>query len=646
MVRLPRQGEDVGEWGEILNDFLLKSHNQDGTLKDNSVSAAALSTEAIVQMSATYDATQYGLIGDGTTDDAPAFQALINNVSSDGGGFIYLPRGRYRLIGGVKWRSNVSLRGDGIGLTVLLPDDQGTKTGVPAIGYDKATVSSTNPMQNCYFSDFEIDGSKQTLPYYHVQNKGIFIQYCRNMVFRDIYIHDTIATGMGPDFLDNVVIDHVKTYNCGKLWAPGQNGGSGIGIGTGGMQNENFSIVNCQTDYSGQYGIFVEDQIIFGINPHYTPRGSIIANNIVKNGRNVGIGVIGGINTSITGNIVYGNTSHGFRTANDDSMDISLVNNHFYNNGGAGIISASNANYTAYTIKSNKFRHNATYHIQLGGKILDSVTVSDNDIKGGNLGGIKIDPLASGFSRLSITNNTIHQTSGHGIFMAASGVGVDISGNLITSNQGSAIFMSSSMSKAAIISNKMWGNTSYAVEQPAAASTNDAMISGNEVRGNTLGQLSLNGNNTNLLLNEVQSTNNKPRFIARNTNSSNPVANVWTKATMFNSEVYDAGNMYDPVIGRFKCADPATVGTWSFTSVISQNVSSGDKLVVALYKNGVIHKILGRGSSAITDVCGFGGSAIVDIALNDYIEVYYFTTSSLSFASAVGYSSFEGIKVN
>lgn len=60
----------------------------------------------------------------------------------------------------------------------------------------------------------------------------------------------------------------------------------------------------------------------------------------------------------------------------------------------------------------------------------------------------------------------------------------------------------------------------------------------------------------------------------------------------------------------------------------------------------MIYKILGRGSSAITDVCGFGGSAIVDIALNDYIEVYYFTTSSLSFASAVGYSSFEGIKVN
>lgn len=33
MARLPKEGQDVGEWGGILNDFLLVGHNDDGTLK-------------------------------------------------------------------------------------------------------------------------------------------------------------------------------------------------------------------------------------------------------------------------------------------------------------------------------------------------------------------------------------------------------------------------------------------------------------------------------------------------------------------------------------------------------------------------------------------------------------------------------------
>ena len=33
MARLPQPGGDTGEWGQILNDYLLVSHNQDGTIK-------------------------------------------------------------------------------------------------------------------------------------------------------------------------------------------------------------------------------------------------------------------------------------------------------------------------------------------------------------------------------------------------------------------------------------------------------------------------------------------------------------------------------------------------------------------------------------------------------------------------------------
>lgn len=33
MARLPQPGGDVGQWGEILNEYLLVSHNDDGTIK-------------------------------------------------------------------------------------------------------------------------------------------------------------------------------------------------------------------------------------------------------------------------------------------------------------------------------------------------------------------------------------------------------------------------------------------------------------------------------------------------------------------------------------------------------------------------------------------------------------------------------------
>jgi hypothetical protein len=40
MARLPTPGSDGGNWGDILNQFLLSSHNSDGTLKASAVNAS------------------------------------------------------------------------------------------------------------------------------------------------------------------------------------------------------------------------------------------------------------------------------------------------------------------------------------------------------------------------------------------------------------------------------------------------------------------------------------------------------------------------------------------------------------------------------------------------------------------------------
>lgn len=82
MVRLPQSGQDEGEWGNLLNAFLLVEHNNDGTLKsvarpDNVVTSVAGKTGAVgltksdVGLTAVTDDTQVKA-SDVDTDDTMA----------------------------------------------------------------------------------------------------------------------------------------------------------------------------------------------------------------------------------------------------------------------------------------------------------------------------------------------------------------------------------------------------------------------------------------------------------------------------------------------------------------------------------------------------------------------------------------------
>lgn len=52
MARLPQPGGDTGDWGDILNDFLLQSHAADGTLNDGVVSEANLDSSVQTKLNA------------------------------------------------------------------------------------------------------------------------------------------------------------------------------------------------------------------------------------------------------------------------------------------------------------------------------------------------------------------------------------------------------------------------------------------------------------------------------------------------------------------------------------------------------------------------------------------------------------------
>ena len=265
-----------------------------------------------------YNCRDYG-VKPSNADNTAAMQALVDMVHDRGGGIIWVPIGVYPFhkdgantsgssgdYNNVYLKSRVSILGESItGSVFELSGD--TQTGCSMFAY-YSEANGGAMIEGCTISNFTVDLSKQTMATYTHRGKAFFMSGVKDCVFRDLRLISTPSTAFGIDMLDNVVMDSIYVYQGGREWVEGGPGGAGIGIGTGGLENENYIIRNCVCDSCGHFGIFLEDQGIFGNPPVQNyPKGQIIANNVVRNGRYYGIGVRGGKNVVITGNNLYEN---------------------------------------------------------------------------------------------------------------------------------------------------------------------------------------------------------------------------------------------------------------------------------------------------------------------------------------------------
>ncbi|MCW2899164.1 MAG: hypothetical protein JWO67_1429 [Streptosporangiaceae bacterium] len=216
------------------------------------------------------NARGHGLAGDGITNDQPALQALVDALgvayAADGQPrTIYCPSGMYSIQDeGTIWRSGVSLIGAGPAATRFLltnPGNPSSPTPLAFFTIREHGASRDNHIADCTFACFEIDGSGVILPAYDVLAKGLGLQYVLRGRFHDLYIHDTAATGLGCDFLQDTFVDNVLVVHCGRLETGEWMGGAGIGIGIGGWgATERFTVTACTAVSNGTNGIFVELQ--------------------------------------------------------------------------------------------------------------------------------------------------------------------------------------------------------------------------------------------------------------------------------------------------------------------------------------------------------------------------------------------------
>ena len=82
MARLPQPGGDVGNWGQILNDYLLEAHAADGSLKPAVVKASTLAPDAVTTTALSNNSvTTSALSATGGADG----QVLVKDSSTSGG---------------------------------------------------------------------------------------------------------------------------------------------------------------------------------------------------------------------------------------------------------------------------------------------------------------------------------------------------------------------------------------------------------------------------------------------------------------------------------------------------------------------------------------------------------------------------------
>lgn len=351
------------------------------------------------------DALEYGLTGDGATNDQPALAALVDRLgagyASDGRArVIYCPPGIYSIRdAGTVWRSGVSLIGAGPAATRFMLSNEGNRADPTPLAFWTTVQHGADRdrhIADCTFADFQIDGSGVAMAEYNYLAKGLGLQYVVRGVFRNLYIHHTAATGLGCDFLQDSLIDGVVVVGCGRLDNGEQMGGAGIGIGIGGWGAvERLTIANCTALANGTNGIFLELQKDYWV----SPRGYRIIG-CHSQGNRFGISDWGADGLIVSACTMTGNLETGFDVSAQGTSSVAgrggLLTDCVIDGNMCDGVSIGNSP-GPYTVRGNRISGNGRhgYHAHdLGrgyrGSIRD-VVIESNEFWGNGLDAIRID---------------------------------------------------------------------------------------------------------------------------------------------------------------------------------------------------------------------------------------------------------------
>ena len=318
------------------------------------------------------------------------YQAAIDAVETAGGGAVLLRPGNFVVRASVVPKDNVNLFGSGRFQSILVGHSDLVNTAIiQLIG-----GSTSNYLENVTISDIGFQGKDMHKVGYHVDRKAIYIKYVLNGNFLNLWINGTSATGLGPDYLVNCVIDNVLAENCGTT---GQTGGSnGIGIAVN-NDNETSIISNCIARGNANYGIIYEGSSTDG-------DGNYLISNCISYNNRIGIGAAGASKVTIDScssfdNSVDGVTSTNFNLLASDYFTV--TSNKVFNNTQHGVhIYATAAEYSI--ISDNMLWGNTGDNVYVRG---DYITIQNNIMIGERI------VIKADCSNVLVQGNILHGTT-------------------------------------------------------------------------------------------------------------------------------------------------------------------------------------------------------------------------------------------
>ncbi len=420
-----------------------------------------------------FSVSDFSAAGDGVADDTKAISDAISAAENAGGGTVFFPKGVYRCMA-IRPKSSVSLQGLGWGESVLKGfNNKSNNAIIDGTGY----FSQQKPLLEFNMFDIELDGTDMNRLGYHYNRKGIGNQWQKNCVFRNVFVHDTPATGFGTDFTINVYFLSCLVKDCGTNGQVGNGiGSNGFGIGVSDV-TEVVGFSGCQALGIANNGFTLEAQTSQGvgyanITNCYTER---CGNSGYSNSGSQGVTIDGCTDNASKYGVYVSSNVH------QPGNQTIVTNSEFKNQASHGVYSDIAAN--------NYLEVRGCLFDACKGNAINSVgsycSFTDNTFKGCQQATILVQPESGAVGKgYLITNNLILNGGSHGIQIDATKqaiIGMLVRGNVILDCKGAAV---------RAICKPDGGNGNFTA----------AVIEGNVCNGNVVRQVEILGTSSGLLV--------------------------------------------------------------------------------------------------------------------------------------------------
>ena len=150
----------------------------------------------------------FGAVGDGVTDDGPAFQSALDALAAAGGGTLFVPEGKYAIV------------------TPVAKDFTGLAASISIVGVESLTPVAP-PSAGGYELSKGLDLLSEVYPRTGEQQDAIFIKGLSNLVVKDIAFVGTstvvtdAATTLSLSDIGKIQVKHSEFYGLATLTGGG-----------------------------------------------------------------------------------------------------------------------------------------------------------------------------------------------------------------------------------------------------------------------------------------------------------------------------------------------------------------------------------------------------------------------------------------